>query len=103
MDLVDWVLQSVENNYNQGIRNNTTQHNTGNKKMLTGIELLKRLSNGQLPFGIVEEDRSGHGRCVAIGGFSASYSYDMEWDENGNISAKVTSFVYFDPKGRVIG
>ena len=70
--------------------------------LLTGEQLKNKLSNGELPFGLAEEDRSGHGRCVAVGGFSASYSYKMEWDAEGNASATVTSYLYFDPKGRVV-
>ena len=70
--------------------------------LLTGEQLKNKLSNGKLPFGLAEENMSGHGRCVAIGGFSASYSYKVEWDENGKPSARVTSYRYFDPKGRVL-
>ena len=83
-------------------RLNTTRIKKMPTMLLTGEQLKKKLSNGQLPFGIAEEDRSGNGRCVAVGGFSASYSYKMEWDAEGKPSARVTSFVYFDPKGRVV-
>jgi hypothetical protein len=70
--------------------------------MLTGIELLKRLSNGQLPFGLAEENFSGHGSCKAVGGFNASYSYSLEWDGQGKPTATVKSWVYFDTKGNKV-
>lgn len=69
--------------------------------MLTGIELLEKLTRGMLPFGLAEENLSGHGSCKAIGGFNASYSYNLKWE--GKVpKAVLTGWEYFDPKGKKV-